>query len=111
MQPVVSKIVNMLDDERADRRYAAVMVLGQLGLKEAGIVNALTACLKQDDPLLQTYVLDALAALRPRRVAQHVTPLLESGDEQVRLRAIALLAREGERAAASRHGPLVELPR
>ena len=100
MQPPVTKIIKMLDDSRPERRYAALMVLGELGLKEATIVKRIVACLEGDDPLLQRYALEALGSLRAHKIAKHVAPFLESHDDELRARALALLAAQGDKASA-----------
>lgn len=96
---IVSKIVAMLADERLERQCAAAMVLAELRARDAAVIDALGGCLADGHPTLQRYALDALAAVRSPKVARYVTPLLDSDDDEVRLRAAALLADQGSRAA------------
>lgn len=101
MDKTVSKIVKMLSDSRAERRYAAAMVLAELRVREAQVVEALGRCLQEDDyPLLQASAMEALAGVKSRKVADFVMPLLDSQDDELRAQAVALLANQGKQTAA-----------
>jgi len=99
MNPVTQKIVDMLDDSRVQQRQAAAVVLGHLRPRDAAVGHKLANCLADSDRGLQMAVLEALAALRPKKIAGQLTPLLESDDDEIRLRTVALLASQGGRAA------------
>jgi hypothetical protein len=101
MDATVKKIVQLLGDERIERRCAAAMVLAELRVKEPEVLEALGGCLTEDNPVLQRYVLEALAGVRSPRIARYVAPLLDSADEEIRVQATALLADQGTRAAAA----------
>jgi hypothetical protein len=101
MDATLKKIVGMLDDDRMDRRCAAAMVIGELRLKDAEVVEALGRCLAEDNRLLQLYALEALAGQKSPKIPALVTPLLDSSDEELRTQASALLVGQGSRAAAS----------
>ncbi len=99
MDAQIKKIVKMLGDERLERRCAAAMVLGELRIKDPATVEALGKCLLEHNPVLQAYVLEALAGIRTAKVAGFVTPLLDSPDDEVRAKAGAILASHGSAAA------------
>jgi HEAT repeat protein len=100
MDATTKKIVKMIDDERMERRCAAVMVLGELRVKDAVVIDALGRCLADESPVLQLYALEALAGSKSPKVAQLVMPLLDHPDEEVKTQAAALLASQGSKAAA-----------
>lgn len=100
-QPMLKKIVSMLSDERIERRCAAAMVLAELRPSDSATQRALLAQLVEDVPTVQVYLLDALLAIGAQGVADQVSSLLESSDEQVRRRAQALLAQQGSRASGT----------
>jgi HEAT repeat protein len=96
----LERVVAMLHDPRIERRCAAAMVLGELHDRSA--VPALCEALRDDTPVLQTYLLDALDTLGARtQAAKHVLPLLDSPAPEVRARAAAMLASSGAQAAAA----------
>jgi len=101
MDATTKKILKMLEDERIERRCAAAMVLGELRVKDAEAIDALGRCLAEDNQLLQSYVLEALAGVRSSKVAKHVMPLLDHADAEIRGQAAALLADQGARAHAA----------
>ena len=101
MDSTTKKIVRMLSHERADKRYAAAMVLAELRVRDAQAVEALGKCLSEDNRLLQASALEALAGVRSKKVADFVMPLLDSSNEEIKAQAIALLADQGEETAAA----------
>ena len=101
MDATVKKIVQMLGDERIERRCAAAMVLTELKVKDPAALEALGRCLAENNPLLQRYALEALAGVRSPKIAHIVTPLLDSPEEEIRTQATALLADQGSRAASA----------
>lgn len=100
MDTTTKKIVKLLDDERMERRCAAVMVLGELRAKEPQVIEAIGRCLDQENHLLRLYALEALAGAKSPKVVQLVIPLLDDPDEEVRSQAAALLANQGSKATA-----------
>jgi len=101
MDSTTKKIVRMLSHERADKRYAAAMVLAELRVRDAQAVEALGKCLSEDNRLLQASALEALAGVRSKKVTAFVLPLLDSTNEEIKAQAIALLANQGGKAAAA----------
>lgn len=78
----VDGLLDLLNDENAAGRLAAVQALGQLGDKAAPAVNALVARL--DDPALQSAVVESLGHIGPA-AAPAVPKLLElskKGDQR-----------------------------
>ncbi|MCA9670707.1 MAG: HEAT repeat domain-containing protein [Myxococcales bacterium] len=103
-----NKIIAMLEDGRAERRYAAALVLAEL--REKSAADALCRALAEPDAMLQRYALEALSAIKAKKVASHVAPLLDSDDPDVRVAAMALLASQGARAASQLERELAEAP-
>ncbi len=99
MDATTKKIIRMLSHERADKRYAAAMVMAELRVRDSQAVEALGKCLSEDNQLLQASALEALAGVRSRKVADHVMPLLDSPHEEIKAQAIAILANQGKETA------------
>ena len=99
MDATTKKIIRMLSHERADKRYAAAVVMAELRVRDAQAVEALGKCLSEDNQLLQATALEALAGVRSPKVADHVMPLLDSPHEEIKAQAIALLANQGNETA------------
>ena len=109
-QVSLNKIVAMLRDERVERRCAAAMVLGELKIRDVAAVTALRDCLADGPPPLQLYALEALSAARARKLTPHLTPLLDSPDDEVRRRASELLRNEGAHGSAALAEELSDAP-
>ena len=71
------------------------MVLGELAPKEAAVVAALGAALKDSNQLLTRYVLEAFETIGSRAVVPFVLPLLDADDMETKLRAASIIARAG----------------
>lgn len=110
MDATLKKVVELLSDERLERRCAAAILLAELRPKEAEVLEALGAALAEENRLLRLYVLEALAGMRSPKIAGLVTPLLDSGDEEVRAQAAALLGSQGARASAALARELADAP-
>ncbi len=112
MDKIVAKIVHMLSDDRPEKQCAAALVLGELRIKTPDVVEALGQALQSENRLLKVYSLQALAGARSAKVARLVTPFLDDSDEEIRTHAAALLASQGNAAAATllkelHSGPIV----
>lgn len=101
MDATTKKIVQMLSDDRIERRCAAAMVLGELRCKEPAVLEALGQCLDDENHLLLIYSLEAMAGSKSPKVARYVMPLLDHSNEEVTAQAAALLANQGSRAQAT----------
>jgi hypothetical protein len=110
MDATLKKVVGLLSDERLERRCAAAILLAELRAKDAEILEALGAALAEDNRLLRLYVLGALAGVRSPKIAGFVSPLLDSGDEEVSAQAAALLGSQGARGSAALAKELADAP-
>jgi HEAT repeat protein len=106
----IKKIVQLLSDERMDRKCAAAMVLAELRVKDQEAIEGLGRCLLEDNRILQLYALEALAHIRSFQVTQLVLPLLDSADEEVRARASTLVASQGSKALTALSKELQSAP-
>jgi hypothetical protein len=92
-----AKLAKLLEDESIERRIAAAIVIGELGLRSAGTVTALMAALASGIPLLQEPVLAALAKTRTTKaIPRMVETLLETTSAEVRKASKAALVEFGE---------------
>ncbi len=98
---LLTKVFALLDADRVELRCAAAMVLGEAGKRDARAGKALAAKLADDNPMMRRFVLDALEAQGARGLAKELAPLLGSADDEVRERAMRLLAAQGAGAEAA----------
>jgi HEAT repeat protein len=63
MNDTIRSIVGMLSSEQPELRVAAAQVLGELGVKDAGLVRSLAAVLQRSDGHTDRHVLSALAKI------------------------------------------------
>jgi HEAT repeat protein len=92
----VDVITNMLEDDAAERRMAAAIVLGELRAKGPAIIAGLTRILGADGPAMQIHALAALAKIGAKPALESVWPLCGSRDEGVRNAASETIASIGE---------------
>ncbi|MBI2894330.1 MAG: HEAT repeat domain-containing protein [Deltaproteobacteria bacterium] len=90
----------MLADPRAERRYAAAIVLAELKAKDPPTVKALTAAIDGEDRRLCRYAVEALAEARAVKAVPSVVPLLVDPDPEVRRAAETFLLAAGDSATA-----------
>ncbi|MEI8315852.1 MAG: HEAT repeat domain-containing protein [Verrucomicrobiota bacterium] len=95
MDSTIKRICGMLQSPDGMRRCAAAMVLSELAPKEAAVVTALGAALKDSNQLLTRYVLEAFETIGSRSVVPFVLPLLDASDMETKLRAASIIARAG----------------
>ncbi len=92
---LLTNIFALLDSERVEVRCAAALVLGAAGRGDARVGKALAKKLADDNPMMRRFVLDALEAVGVRGLARELAPLLGSSDDEVRERAMRLIAAQG----------------
>jgi HEAT repeat protein len=97
MDPVVRKLMRLLDTSDVSLRTAAVRVVAELELTSKGVVRALARALHGSDEELRSAALDALSRLGAKDVTAQVLPLLaEPGP--LRERAMDLVVELGQPA-------------
>jgi hypothetical protein len=107
---LLTKIFALLDAERVEVRCAAALVLGSAGKGDAQVGKALARKLADDNPMMRRFVLDALEAVGARGSMRELAPLLASADDEVRERALRLVAAQGDAALDVLAGTLGEGP-
>lgn len=95
---LTSKILDLLGDERAEVRCAAALVLGAAGKGDPAVARALAAHLSDPSAMVVRFLLDALEAVGARGLASPLAPLLGASDDEVRTRALRLMAAQGAQA-------------
>jgi len=98
MADAVSRIRAMLSDSRADRRYAAAIVLAELKVKDPATVKSLTEAVEGEDRRLGRYALEALAEARSLRSIPLAVRRLVDGDAEMRQAAEMFLLALGDAA-------------
>jgi hypothetical protein len=77
VDPSLEKVVELLDSEECELRWAAAKILGALKLHEEAVIPALAKALASDDQRLRAAALDAIAAIGGTDAYEQVAPLLE----------------------------------
>jgi hypothetical protein len=92
VNPLVGKIRALLASEAHERQIAAAIVLGEIGVHDAAVIDALGAAAAGGVAPVQRHALEALARLAGGKSARRVMPTviacLASRDEAVRRAAI-----------------------
>ncbi len=100
--PQLRKIVALLDSAAHERQIAAAIVLGELGARDATVIEALAAAVARGIPPVQRHALDALARLAAGTGARRAMPAILIGlaarDEAVRRAAVDAAIAIGEEA-------------
>ena len=98
--PPVTKIRALLSSGAHERQIAAAIVLGEIGARDAGVLEALAAAAAGGVPPVQRHALEALARLvsgrDARKLLPALLPCLGSRDDQVRRAAIDTVIAFGE---------------
>jgi HEAT repeat protein len=97
-EELTERIVGLLEADRVELRCAAAMVLGAAGRGKAEIGKALAKKLDDPSPMMRRFVLDALEEMGARGLSSVLVPLLGSGDEEIKQKALRLLAAQGAHA-------------
>ena len=92
MNPLVGKIRGLLASQAHERQIAAAIVLGEIGARDAAVVDALAAAAAGGVAPVQRHALEALARLAGGKTARRVMPTViacfASREEPVRRAAI-----------------------
>ncbi len=90
------RIVSLLASDALEKRVAAAIVLGELGVRSNQVTDGLAQTLDSGIPLLQRHALEALAKTGAKRALSRIFPLLASPSDEVRKAARAAVASVGE---------------
>lgn len=94
MDPLLEKVVALLDSEEREVRWAAAKILG--ALHEDTVIPALAKALASEDQRLRAAALDAIAAIGGTDAYDEVAPLLEEPGD-LGTRAMGVVAGMGSR--------------
>jgi len=97
MDASLRAICGLLESPDPMRRHAAAIVLAELAPKDAAVIEALGKALADANPVLAGNILDAFEAIGSPLAAPYVLPLLGTDPMEIKLRAVAIVARAGER--------------
>jgi HEAT repeat protein len=100
--PQLRKILALLESAAHERQIAAAIVLGELGTRDAAVIDALASAVARGIPPVQRHALDALGHLAAgagvRRAMPAVLAGLAARDEAVRRAAVDAAIAIGEEA-------------
>src|SRR5262249_25028941 len=97
LPPHLRTLVAMLRGDAPERQIAAAIVLGELGARDAAVVDALGG-LRDGAAALQRHALAALGRVGAKKALPRMLPLLGARDEAERAAAVAAVAAFGEDA-------------
>jgi len=104
VDPQLRKILALLDNPAHERQIAAAIVLGEIGARDAVVIDALAAAVARGIPPVQRHALDALGHLAAgsgvRRAMPAVLAGLTAREEAVRRAAVDAAIAIGEEAVA-----------
>jgi hypothetical protein len=106
--PVVAALVALLRSDAVEKQIAATIVIGELGVRDAGAIDGLFALVDSGLGPLQRHALEALTRLQPRGVLEKALPLLAVRDESVRAAALGAVVAAGEAAVPAVRARLPE---
>lgn len=98
MNETLSRICALLRSQKPEHQMAAALVLGELGLKDPGVVKALSAALAAGPRQMRLLILDTLARVASPLAVAGLLPLIEAPDEEVREKATRTLIAIGPAA-------------
>ncbi len=87
--PLVRKIAALLNSDAHERQIAAALVLGEIGLRDAVVVDGLIAAAGKGVPPVQRHAVEALGRLQAKKALPTILGLLASRDDGLRAAAIA----------------------
>ncbi|MEI6809937.1 MAG: hypothetical protein WCN95_14565, partial [bacterium] len=93
------------------RRCAAAITLAVLAPKDASVVRQLGESLKNANPMLASYILEALEIIGSPAAVPYVMPLLDSLDAGTKMRAVAIIAKAGDSVVPALKERLPKVPR
>ena len=103
--PLVDKIRALLGSEAHERQIAAAIVLGEIGARDAKVIDALADAATVGIPPVQRHALEALGRLAGGKTAGRtlgkVLPCLASRDPDVRRAAVDAAIAFGDPAVAA----------
>jgi hypothetical protein len=103
--PQLRKILALLESSAHERQIAAAIVLGELGARDAAVIDALGSAVARGIPPVQRHALDALGRLASgaggRRAMPAVLTGLATRDEAVRRAAVDAAIAIGEETIGS----------
>ncbi|HEY2899416.1 MAG TPA: hypothetical protein VGL59_02485 [Polyangia bacterium] len=91
-------LVALLRSDAVEKQIAATIVIGELGIRDAGAVDGLLALVDSGLGPLQRHALEALTRLQASGVLEKALPLLAARDENVRAAALGAVVAAGEAA-------------
>jgi HEAT repeat protein len=100
LDPVVRKIVTLLASDALERQIAAVIVLGEIGARDATSIDGVIALAEKGALPAQRHAVEALGRLGARRALPAILGLIAARDEDLRGAAVAAVVAFQEDAIA-----------
>lgn len=97
MDATLRTICGLLESQDPMRRHAAAIVIAELAPREPAVIEALGKALADANAILAGHILDAFEAIGSTAAVPYVVPLLGAESMEVKLRAVAMIAKAGDR--------------
>jgi HEAT repeat protein len=104
-------VVGLIAGSDVEARCAALVVLTHLKVEEDRVVRAVGEAINGKNAVVRDFAVGYFEQVRPREGVAHLTPLLDSQEEALRQRAVAILAEYGAAAVSATKPLLKDAPR
>jgi len=104
-------VAGLIAGTDVEARCAALVVLTHLKCEEDRVVRAVGEALNGKNAVVRDFAVGYFEQVRPRDGIAHLAPLLDSQDEALRQRAVAILAEYGAAAVSAAKPLLKDAPR
>jgi HEAT repeat protein len=94
-------LLRLLEGKDVEARCAVLLVLTQLGAGDPKVARAVRKAIESPNVVVRDFALGYFEAVRPPGGIEAVLPLLDSEDDALRERAVAILSAYGAPAAAA----------
>ena len=111
MDATLKGVVGLIAGTDVEARCAALVVLTHLKADEDRVVRAVGDALNGKNAVVRDFAVGYFEQVRPREGIVHLAPLLDSQEEGLRQRAVAILAEYGAAAVSAAKPLLKEAPR
>jgi hypothetical protein len=94
-------LLDLLAADDVETRCATLLVLSRLGAQEPKVVQQVGAAIEAKNAIVRDFAVGYFEQVRPKEGLGYLVPLLDSEDEALRRRAIAILASYGASAVSA----------
>ena len=101
MDATLKGLIGLVGGTDVEARCAALLVLTQLNANDPKVVEGVGEALAAKNVVVRDFAVGYFEQVRPRDGVSHLVPLLDSEDDAVRRRVVAILTHYGQAAIAA----------